>query len=86
MSDKTFFYQLNNDYKGIYLDILPTESLSDFLNSLATSIIHSLPEKTSVGKKVWSFIKSIRPNFSFDQLSGAIKVSFDLDKTDDVKT
>lgn len=81
-----FFYTLDQDYKGIYLDILHTESLSDFLNILATAIIKAIPQKSSVGKKIWSFIQSIRPNLSFDQLSGNMKVSFDISRTEDVKT
>ncbi|MBT6765075.1 MAG: ATP-binding protein, partial [Prolixibacteraceae bacterium] len=40
----------------IYTDILPTENSVDFLNSLATAILNSVPEKTSVGVKIWKFI------------------------------
>lgn len=83
---KHFFYQLSDEYKGIYLDILPTENLSEFLNELATSIIRSIPEKSSTGKKIWNFIKSIRPNISFDQFNGDLKISFDLTKTEEIKT
>ena len=33
-------------------------------------------EKDSLGKKVWAFIKTLRPSIFFDQLSGLPQVSF----------
>jgi AAA+ ATPase superfamily predicted ATPase len=74
--------QLPNDIKGIYIDILETESLSGFLNKLATSLLHSAPEKSSFGKKIWSIIRNIRPVISFDALTGAPQASFDLKQND----
>lgn len=60
----------------IYADILATENTNDFLNSLATAILNSVPEKTGVGKRIWNFIKSLRPVISFDSLSGEPNVTF----------
>jgi len=62
----------------IYTDILPTENSVDFLNSLATAILNSVPEKTSVGVKIWKFIKSLRPVITFDALTGDPNVSFNI--------
>jgi AAA+ ATPase superfamily predicted ATPase len=74
--------QLPKGWKGIYTDILETENLNQFLNLLATSIINSIPEKSSLGKKFWNFIKSLRPVISFDALTGSPIVSFDLKPKD----
>ena len=75
---KHVFHHLPADYKGVYIDILPTENLNDFLNCIATSIIEAIPEKQTLGKKVWNFIKSMRPNLSFDSLSGLPVISFSV--------
>ena len=64
--------------KGIYFDILPTENMSGFLNELASAIIRNVPEKKGTGRKIWDFIKSLRPEVSFDMLTGSPQVSFTL--------
>lgn len=71
-------YKLKKEYICIYSDILPTENSVDFLSFLATAILNSVPEKTSLGKKVWNFIKSLRPVITFDALSGEPNVSFNI--------
>jgi len=38
--------------------------------------LHHFSEKDSLGKKVWAFIKTLRPSIFFDQLSGLPQVSF----------
>lgn len=70
--------QLPKGWKGIYMDILDTENMSHLLNSIATSVMRSFPEKSAPGKKLWSFIKSLRPVISFDPLTGAPQASFDI--------
>lgn len=74
--------QLPKDIKGIYIDILETENLVQFLNKLTTSLLHFAPEKSNLGKKIWSFIKSIRPVISFDILTGSPQATFDLKQKD----
>lgn len=75
---KHLFYQLPHGWKGIYVDILPTENLLQMLDALATAVIQSVPEKEPFGKRVWGFIKSMRPVISFDPLNYLPQVSFDL--------
>lgn len=70
--------QLPTGWHHVYVDILHTESERDLLNVLATSLLHSIPEKSSFGKQVWTFIKAMRPTLSFDPLSGAPQVSMDV--------
>lgn len=73
---------LSEQYIFIYADILPTENSSELLNTLATSILNSIPEKTGVGAKIWNFIKSLRPVITFDPLSGEPQVSFNIQSKD----
>lgn len=72
------FAQLPAGWKGIYVDILETENLSQFLNLLTTAIIRSIPEKSSMGKQFWNFLKSLRPVISYDGLTGTPQASFDV--------
>ncbi len=69
--------QLPADYKGIYLDILPTENLKEFLNALTTAIFSGIPERSKPGKKILDFIKSLRPVVSFDPLTGLPQLALD---------
>jgi uncharacterized protein len=64
--------------QGIYLDILPTENMTGFLNELATAVIRNVSDKRGFGRKIWDFIKSLRPSVSFDILTGSPQVSFTL--------
>lgn len=70
--------QLPKDWQGIYLDILHTENEADFLNALASGLLQSVPEQSTFGKKVWEFVKSLRPTLSFDALSGVPQVGLDV--------
>ena len=72
--------QIPDGWKGIYIDILETENLTQLLNIISTSVIQEIPEKTSLGKKVWKFIKSLRPIITFDSLTGAPQASFELNQ------
>ncbi len=64
--------------KGIYFDILPTENMAGFLNEIASAIIRNVPEKKATGRKIWDFIKSLRPSVSFDMLTGSPQINFTL--------
>jgi hypothetical protein len=69
------FYHLRSKYITIYLDILPTESLSDMLNQLSMAIVSEYSDKSTLGKRVWQMIRSLRPVISYDALSGAPLIS-----------
>lgn len=79
---KHLFYQLPENWKGIYVDILSTENLSQFLNSLTTAILNVVSEKESIGEKIWTFVKSMRPVISFDPLTNLPQASFELRQAD----
>jgi uncharacterized protein len=69
--------QLPENHTGIYLDILPTENLKEFLNVLATAVFSTLPEQTKSGNKILDFIKSLRPVIAFDPLTGFPQLTVD---------
>lgn len=79
---KHLFYQLPENWKGIYIDILSTENLSQFLNSLTSSILNAVPEKENLGQKIWNFVKSMRPVISFDPLTNLPQATFELRQSD----
>lgn len=69
------FHQLGTRNQCIYLDILPAESLNDLLNQFIGACSGSIAETTSTGRKLWKFIRSLRPVMSYDALSGAPSIS-----------
>jgi len=69
-------YLQGDEFLCIYVDILPSESMSDLLNSLATGVANMVSEETRLGGKVWKFLKSLRPVISYDSLSGSPALSF----------
>jgi len=76
------FGKLLKNWKGIYLDILETENLNHFLNNLTSAILKVVPQKDSIGKKFWDFVKSMRPIISFDPLTGEPRATFELKRED----
>jgi len=79
---KHLFYNLPAGWRGIYVDILATENLQGFLSMLTTAILNAVPEKESLGKKIWTFVKSMRPVISFDPLTNLPQASFELRHAD----
>lgn len=67
---------LPKDWIFLYLDILPTGSEREFLDTFGSALLRSFNEKSKLGRNVWEFIKSLQPTISFDQLSGLPQVSF----------
>lgn len=68
--------ELKAEYLGVYVDILPTESILELLNALATGIAVMESEQSRLGKQLWKFLKSLRPVVSYDSLSGMPTLSF----------
>ena len=69
------FHHLAAKYIRIYVDILSTETLGDMLNQLSTAMVSEFPEKSTLGRKVWQMIRSLRPVICFDALSGIPLIS-----------
>jgi len=70
--------QLPKGWKGIYVDILDTEDLNNFLNHITSAIMNAVPEKSNIGIKFWDFIRSLRPIITFDSLTGEPQASFEF--------
>lgn len=62
--------------RTIYLDILPTENRHDFLNELGTAMVRNIADRKGFGKKIWDFVRSLRPTINFDNLTGTPQISF----------
>ncbi len=54
----------------IYIDILASRQIDDFIKLLAEGAIRTFKPKTSIGDKFMSLIKSLRPQLSFDNITG----------------
>lgn len=80
------FHHLGSKYITIYIDILPTESLGDLLNQVTASIIQEYSERSTLGKKIWQMIRSLRPIITYDTLNGAPVVSIRATPDESKKT
>lgn len=54
----------------IYVDIYASRSIDDFIKLLAEAAMRTFQPKSSIGEKLISFIKSLRPQLSFDTITG----------------
>lgn len=79
---KHVFYKLREqepDIVTFYMDIYSTQSLGDFIRLFASTVLgrlDSVPQKALA--RVGKFIKSCRPVFTFDELTGQPKVTIDI--------
>lgn len=63
----------------LYMDIYSTQNLTDFVQLFANTVLGALdstPQKAM--KRIGQFIKSIRPVFTLDQITGVPKVTVDI--------
>lgn len=58
------------DIHTIYLDIFASRNIDDFIKLMAEAAMKAFPSKTSMGEKFMTFIKSLRPQLSFDNITG----------------
>lgn len=54
----------------IYFDIFASRNIDDFIKLMAEAALKAFPSKTSMGEKFMTFIKSLRPQLSFDNITG----------------
>lgn len=79
-------YKLRKEYLNVYVDILSTESMSDLLDKMASAVAAMVPETSTTGKKIWHFLRALRPVVSYDSLSGIPSLTFNLSQDDKVKS
>lgn len=79
---KHVFYKLRQqkpEVVTLYMDIYSTQNLGDFIRLFASTVLGQLdsaPQKAM--SRVAQFIKSCRPVFTIDELTGAPKVTIDV--------
>lgn len=84
------FFHLKEQHPDIvtlYMDIYSTQSLGDFVRLFAYSVLgklDSVPQKAL--NRIGTFIRSCRPVFTFDELTGVPKVTIDLSPSEEEST
>ena len=84
------FYQLKeqkSDVVTLYMDIYSTQSLGDCLRLFANTVLgqlDSVPQKAL--NRIGQFIRSCRPVFTFDEITGTPKVTVDVSPTEEEST
>lgn len=69
------------DCHTLFVDVFSTRNLEEFIKVFSEGILREFPEKTSVGKKFWNFLKGLRPIIKLDNISGApqVEISYQLE-------
>lgn len=84
------FYQLKeqkSDVVTLYMDIYSTQSLGDFVRLFANTVLgqlDSVPQKAL--NRIGQFIRSCRPVFTFDEITGTPKVTVDVSPAEEEST
>ena len=84
------FYRLKEEQPDIvtfYLDIYSTQSLGDFVRLFASTVLgrlDSVPQKAL--SRIRQFVRSCRPVFIFDELTGVPKVTIDVAPAEEENT
>ena len=84
------FYRLKEEQPDIvtfYLDIYSTQSLGDFVRLFASTVLgqlDSVPQKAL--SRIRQFVRSCRPVFTFDELTGVPKVTIDVAPAEEENT
>lgn len=68
----------NLPFETLYADIYATSNLEEFIQTISEVILQKFPEKNSIGDRFIALIKALRPVISYDAISGAPQVSFNL--------
>lgn len=65
----------------IYIDLFPTENLTDFTQAFASAVLGQLDSNPmKLLKKATTFFKALRPTITYDDITGKPKVSMDIAK------
>jgi len=75
------FYKLAEQDKVhcFYIDIFSTQNLHEFVTLLGKNVIGKLDSNTDLMiKNITSILKSFRPSFTFDDVTGAPSISLDI--------
>jgi uncharacterized protein len=67
--------QTQKEIETLYVDIYASQDLSQMIKLISEAMLRKFPEKSSVGRRFLTFLKSFRPTISYDPLSGEPQVS-----------
>jgi len=62
----------------VYIDILGTTSLPEFIESFGNALVKGISKSESSLKKILQSLSHLRPQLSYDSLTGEPKISFDI--------
>lgn len=54
----------------LYLDIFISRNIDDFIKLFAEAAVKAFPPKTTIGERLMNFIKSLRPQVTYDSITG----------------
>ena len=84
------FYRLKEqqpDIDTFYLDIYSTQSLGDFVRLFASTVLGQLDSASQKAlSRISKFVRSCRPVFTFDELTGVPKVTIDVAPAEEENT
>lgn len=84
------FYRLkeqNPDIVTVYMDIYSTQSMGDFVRLLAHSVLGKMDTAAQQAvSRIGQFIRSCRPVFTFDEITGMPKVTIDVSPQEEEST
>ena len=66
------FDEIKDAYPSIhtvYVDIFASDNMEGFINLFAEAVLSAIPEKSSFGKRLLNYIKSLRPQVTYDTLT-----------------
>ncbi len=69
-------HDVHPEVATIYIDIFATRSLDDFIKVLAQAAMKTFTPIQTIGEKLMTFIKSLRPQFSYDNITGEPQLTF----------
>ena len=77
---KHVFFQLQNepDFLLIYIDILPTMDLKDFIKELSKGILSANRSKAGIIEKMVKILSHLRPKISYDPATGKPAIELDI--------
>lgn len=71
----------DNNNVAIYIDLFPTDNLSDFTQAFASGVMGQLESNpTKLFSKATAFFKALRPVISYDDYTGKPKITLDIVK------
>lgn len=84
------FYNIkeeNSEIITLYMDILSTQNLGDFVKLFAETVLGKLDSAPQNAlSRIGKFIRSIRPVFTFDELTGLPQTSIDITSANEEST